>query len=135
MSKQDTWTHHDKLSVDEMCPHTKKKSWIHGLLKSVVYNTFDNTLSCLSHTTQGKWATSPDEIESPLLKRMWGVFERGVDKIDQYENKGTSMRTERAYRILSNTIGICATIFDKDPAWLKRLEIWESVYKGYKDDE
>lgn len=111
----------------------RKRDWIHGLLKGIVYNTIDNSLRVISYSIDEKWYQTPNEVNSPLLRKLWNIYLIGWQEIQKQEK--ADITKQKMHKLMNKIVQICVTILDSDPAWMSRVRTWVYVYDQRKNDK
>lgn len=109
-------------TFDELPEQGKRMSWVHTVLKGLVYGSVENIVRCASYGTGHRWYKNKSEVRHQMFVELWTAFDDCVDAMATLEkNTSESIMGARAMQLVETCMRILITIFDNDTAWRRRI--------------
>jgi hypothetical protein len=107
---------------DELDPVRQKKTWVHTVLKGLIYGAVESVVRCASYGTGHKWYDKREDTKTVLMNRIWEFKDLCLQDIADYEGKTIEqLRATRSIQLFETSFRIVITVFDWDPAWQYRI--------------
>lgn len=117
-------------SFDELNPTAQKKTWVHTVLKGLIYGMMESIIRTASYGTGHTWYENISEVKNSSLKEIWELKELGYQLIADNENVSVAkIKQERIFSLTDSAFRMVVTVIDWDGAWKRRTKV---VLDGFK---
>jgi hypothetical protein len=114
----------DEKSFEELGDSTQKKTWVHTVLKGLIYGTMETVIRTAGYGTGHTWYREIDEVRDDSVKELWRLKEVILQAVaDDEKTTVERLKGSRIIQLADTAFKMGVTVIDWDGAWKRRTKV------------